>query len=231
MQTFQQIVPDFKACVGCLNTSRGELPATFCPVLHNPPTSTFLDEGAANLYFFQSVSRLYGPSLFKIQQVSVYCQDLHASTAFVSRFLSASSFSQGSKIEGILVVAALVLSSVASILCQHPAIHNLSWLGSFWGQLGDLLSFCQGWYGTSYSQGTGGGTWALLFSLSPSLCSTSEQVVQPGQKTWGCEAQLVLQSGPPWLSWLHLWGALGRAAARKTKQQVLQHELYIPGQK
>lgn len=144
MQTFQQIVLDFKARVGCLNTSRGELPATFCPVLHNPPTSLFLDEGAANLYFFQRVSRLYGPSLFKIQQVSVYCQDLRASTALVSRFLSASSFSQGSKIEGILVVAALVLSLVASILCQHPAIHNYKLVGLLLGAAGRFAQFLPG---------------------------------------------------------------------------------------
>lgn len=117
MQTFQQIKPDFRPCVGCLKTSRGEPPVTFCPVLHNPLPSTFLDDGAANLYLFQSMSRVYGPLLFKIQQLSVYCQDLHASTALVSWFLSARSFSQGSKIQGILVVAALVLSLVASILC------------------------------------------------------------------------------------------------------------------
>lgn len=30
MQTLQQIMPDLTACVGCLNTSRGELPLTFC---------------------------------------------------------------------------------------------------------------------------------------------------------------------------------------------------------
>jgi len=117
MQTFQQIMPVFTACVGCPNASRRELPAMFCPALHNPPPSTFLDEGGANLYFSQSMSGVYGPVLFKIQQVSLYCQDLCASTALVSWFLSARSFSQGSKLQDILAAVALQLSLVASILC------------------------------------------------------------------------------------------------------------------
>lgn len=105
-------------------------------------------------------------------------------------------------------------------ILDSPAIHNLSSLGSFWGRLGDLLSFSGQWHGTSYSQGwipvVAPGhccsPWALPWCAAAARRSSSTS--NAGRKH-GAVKDNRCGRGDPWLPRIRSWGALAERQAEK----------------